>query len=157
MGYAPAASPPLWVIAVWWSDSGDMKVWGSGLGLSWLQVGGVLEGIWLILPPSWGLWESFWLQLEGLGGFVGPSWLQVGGHGSILAVLVPSWPSCWGVLGSFWFQVGGSWLQVEGLGGHLRVMLGVCWGYVGASWSSFVASYINLCCKSFDFEKVPKV
>ena len=82
-----------------------MKVWGSGLGLSWLQVGRVLEGIWLILPPSWGLWESFWLQLEGLGGFVGPSWLQVGGFGPILAPKLA-------VLGRSWLQDERSWAEL---------------------------------------------
>ena len=151
-----------------------MKVWGSclvhlcfklgvwgylgcKLGRSWSQFGLQIGGYLAHFASKLGALGVILAPVGGSGGLVGPSWLQVGGHGSILAVLVPSWPSCWGVLGSFWFQVGGSWLQVEGLGGHLRVMLGVCWGYVGASWSSFAASYINLCCKSFDFEKVPKV
>ena len=87
-----------------------MKVWGSCLvhlcfklgvwGYLGCKLGGLgvilafkLGGLWPILAPSWGLWGSFWLQLEGLVvllghlgsklGVMGPSWLQVGGSWSI--------------------------------------------------------------------------
>ena len=87
-----------------------------------------LGGIWLILLPSWGLWGSFWLQLEGLG-------VLLGHLGSKLGVMGPSWLS-WSHLGP---HAGGSWAhfgsKLGDLGSKLRVLgdiLGSCWGYVGA-------------------------
>ena len=83
------------------------------------------------MAASWGVLESFWLQI-GSGGLVGPSWLHVRGLGSIMVpnwrVLGPSWLSSresWGHLGS----------KLEDLGSKLRVlgdMSGPCCGYVGS-------------------------